>query len=117
MKPGRHDFQIDRGVSFAGLLLSCLDSAGEPLDLADYTPHLAARRSLSQPVAFTLSTSIGSVPGEIIISALDDTATTALPLGDYLYDLVLEDSEGQRWGPCLAGNLRIADIVTRPTTP
>lgn len=115
MKPGRYDFQIDRGVAFAGLLLVCLDSAGEPLDLTDYTPHIAVRRSLSKPVALTLAASIGSEPGAVVLTELSATATSALPLGDFIYDLVLEDDEGQRWGPCLTGNLRITDIVTRPS--
>ncbi|GEP46418.1 hypothetical protein [Brevifollis gellanilyticus] len=115
MKPGRHDFQIDRGVDFAGLLLVCLNQAGAEIDLSAFTPQLAARRSLTKPVAFTLSASLGGGEGEIMIAEMSDTQTAALPLGDYLYDLVLEDDEGRRWGPCLTGNLRITDIVTRPT--
>ncbi len=116
MKPGHHDFQINRGVDFAGLLLVCLNQAGAAIDVSGFTPHIAARRSLSKPVAFTLAASLGGGEGEILITAMSDTQTAALPLGDYLYDLVLEDDEGQRWGPCLAGNLRITDIVTRPTS-
>jgi len=84
---------IDQGTDFS-ITVDVTDSAGDILDLSDYTASAQVRKtysSSSAAVAFT--TTISELAGQVTLS-LTDTQTSGLEGGRYVYDLNITSNGG-----------------------
>ena len=61
------------------------DSTGDPLNMSGYTASAQIRKTYSSSTASNLGTSI--FPTGQVTLTLDDTQTTALESGRYVYDM------------------------------
>jgi hypothetical protein len=88
------------------------DSAGDILDLTDYTATAQIRKTYtSSSLSATFTTSIAAVAGQVTIS-LTDTQTSALEAGRYVYDLNIESGTGVKTR-VIEGQAVITPGVTR----
>jgi len=84
---------IDQGTDFS-ITVDVTDSAGEILELDDYTAAAQIRKTYSSStVSATFATSIAELAGQVTIS-LTDTQTAALEAGRYVYDLNITSAAG-----------------------
>jgi len=84
---------IDQGTDFS-ITVDVTDSAGDILELSDYTAAAQIRKTYSSSsVSATFATSIAELAGQVTIS-LTDTQTAALESGRYVYDLNITSSAG-----------------------
>lgn len=84
---------IDQGTDFS-ITVDVTDSAGDILELSDYTAAAQIRKTYSSStVSATFATSISELAGQVTIS-LTDTQTAALEAGRYVYDLNITSSAG-----------------------
>jgi D-Tyr-tRNAtyr deacylase len=84
---------IDQGTDFS-ITVDVTDSAGDILELSDYTAAAQIRKTYSSSsVSATFATSIAELAGQVTIS-LTDTQTAALEAGRYVYDLNITSSAG-----------------------
>jgi D-Tyr-tRNAtyr deacylase len=84
---------IDQGTDFS-ITVDVTDSAGDILDLSNYTAAAQIRKTYSSStVSATFATSIAELAGQVTIS-LTDTQTAALESGRYVYDLNITSSAG-----------------------
>jgi hypothetical protein len=85
---------IDQGTDFS-ITVDVTDSAGDILDLTGYTASAQIRKTYgSSNVSTTFSTSISELNGQVTLS-LNDTQTTGLESGRYVYDLNITSGDGQ----------------------
>lgn len=85
---------IDQGTDFS-ITVDVTDSAGDVLDLTGYTSSAQIRKTYSSSsVSETFTTSISAAVGQVTLS-LNDTQTTGLESGRYVYDLNVTSSGGQ----------------------
>ena len=84
---------IDQGTDFS-ITVDVTDSAGDVLDLTGYTSSAQIRKTYSSSsVSETFTTSISAAVGQVTLS-LNDTQTTALESGRYVYDLNVTSDGG-----------------------
>jgi D-Tyr-tRNAtyr deacylase len=84
---------IDQGTDFS-ITVDVTDSAGETLDLSNYTAAAQIRKTYSSStVSATFATSIAELAGQVTIS-LTDTQTSAIEAGRYVYDLNITSAAG-----------------------
>jgi hypothetical protein len=85
---------IDQGTDFS-ITVDVTDSAGDVLDLSNYTASAQIRKTYgSSNVSATFTTSISELAGQVTLS-LNDTQTTGLESGRYVYDLNITSAGGQ----------------------
>jgi hypothetical protein len=84
---------IDQGTDFS-ITVDVTDSAGDILDLSDYTASAQIRKTYSSStVSETFSTTISELAGQVTLS-LTDTQTSGLEGGRYVYDLNITSNGG-----------------------
>lgn len=84
---------IDQGSDLS-LQVSCTNSAGEVFNLSNYTAACKLRKHWSSNTAYTITSTItGATLGEITLSA-NNTVTTAIPPGRYMYDVEVTSNTG-----------------------
>jgi len=84
---------IDQGTDFS-ITVDVTDSAGDVLDLTGYTSSAQIRKTYSSSsVSETFTTSISAAVGQVTLS-LNDTQTTGLESGRYVYDLNVTSTGG-----------------------
>ena len=114
MKPAALSLSITKGITFGPIVITCSDASGDPLDLTGWTAHAQARVKPGAALAFDVGPEItGATDGEITL-AMTDTQTNLLTAGVYQWDLVLENTDGDRLGPYLAGPATVEAINTQP---
>jgi len=102
---------IDQGTDYT-ITVDVTDSAGDILDLTDYTATAQIRKTYtSSSLSATFTTSISAVAGQVTIS-LTDTQTSALEAGRYVYDLNIESGTGVKTR-VIEGQAVITPGVTR----
>jgi hypothetical protein len=102
---------IDQGTDYT-ITVDVTDSAGDILDLTDYTATAQIRKTYtSSSLSATFTTSIAAVAGQVTIS-LTDTQTSALEAGRYVYDLNIESGTGVKTR-VIEGQAVITPGVTR----
>ena len=85
---------IDQGTDFS-ITVDVTDSAGDVLDLTGYTSSAQIRKTYSSSsVSETFTSSISAAAGQVTLS-LNDTQTTGLESGRYVYDLNVTSGGGQ----------------------
>ena len=105
---------ITRGISFLPITVTVEDASGA-IDLTGWSVFSDARSIKGGPVSFSLSPTItDAATGEITIPEKDADATALLTGGRYYWDLVLENTDGQRLGPYLSGLITIDSAQTQP---
>jgi hypothetical protein len=84
---------IDQGANFA-ITVDVTDINGAVLNMAGYTASAQMRKTYSSSTASaTFVTSINAAGGQVTLT-LDDSVTTTIEPGRYVYDLVATDSGG-----------------------
>lgn len=102
-----------------GSLTGQTATAGDnPTDLTNFDVEANVRRS-NKPdaeIVIDLNPSITDpTTGEITIPSISQADTAALQyIGTFAWDLVLTDTNNQRYGPFLSGSFVIADNITQP---
>lgn len=113
MEPGELDLEIYIGTQFGPLIITCLDSNGDAVNIRGYTVEAEARTSSTATASFDVGASItNGDAGEITLKKLH-TATDDLTAGRYRWDLILVTGAGVRIGPILAGTLKVTQPITR----
>jgi len=85
---------IDQGTDFS-ITVDVTDSTGDALNMSGYTASAQIRKTYSSSTASaTFGTSISEATGQVTLT-LDDTQTTALESGRYVYDMNITSSGGQ----------------------
>jgi hypothetical protein len=101
---------IDQGTDFS-ITVDVTDSAGDILDLNGYTAAAQIRKTYSSStVSATFGTSIAAATGQVTLT-LDDTQTTALNAGRYVYDLNI--TSGSNTTRVIEGQAIVTPGVTR----
>lgn len=115
MIPAPKNFNLYRGSTFPSKTFRALEEDQvTPVPLIGYTAHAKVRLRVSGPVIIDLLPFISDeVNGEITTPAISDENTLALPCGNYIWDLLLEDPAGARTGPYVAGTFTITTAVAR----
>ena len=84
---------IDQGTDFS-ITVDVTDSAGDILDLSNYTASAQIRKTYSSStVSETFSTTVSELAGQVTLS-LTDTQTSGLEGGRYVYDLNITSNGG-----------------------
>tara|TARA_Y100000004_G_scaffold158530_1_gene184864 strand:- start:1945 stop:2277 length:333 start_codon:yes stop_codon:yes gene_type:complete len=84
---------IDQGTDFS-ITVDVTDSAGNVLDLTGYSAAAQIRKTYSSSnVSQTFTSSHNNAGGAVTLS-LNDTQTTALEAGRYVYDLNITSAGG-----------------------
>ena len=85
---------IDQGTDFS-ITVDVTDSTGDALNMSGYTASAQIRKTYSSSTASaTFGTSIAEATGQVTLT-LDDTQTTALEAGRYVYDMNITSGGGQ----------------------
>ena len=98
MIAGEHDFTIEQGATFTRIV-QWKNSAGNPVDLTDYTAAMKVRESYDTGTVLISLTTGGS---GIVITAgtgvltitISATVTASLDFDRAVYDLELDDGSG-----------------------
>lgn len=104
------NFDTHSGETFAASF-TCLDSAGDPVDLSDYTPRAQVRSTpTSDVVVLDLDPTIDDPDTGVILINVD---TTGIAAGIYYWDLVL-DTPADDTIFVTGGTIKFRNLVTRP---
>ena len=114
MTPATLNLSIRNGITFGPVIFNCKDAFSAPVDLTGYFVFADARKTYTDPVAFSLAPVISDpVNGEITMTFTDEQAESK-PAGNYGWDLVLEAPTGERLGPYVTGRVNVTDVYTQP---
>lgn len=111
--PALFPIKIRRGIHYGPLTITCNDSNDTPVDISGFGVFAVGRPETESPTLVDLQPEITDGPGGVVTIDLDDADTLQFPVGDYVWDLVLENLDSERIGPFLAGPLTIIDTVSR----
>jgi hypothetical protein len=104
MTPAEYNLVIYAGAQFGPLVLTFEDSLGVAMDLTGYgSPIAKVFTKAGGTEILDLSPSItDAAAGEVTIT-VDDSSTTGLAIGEYVWDLYLVDGSANKLGPYLTG--------------
>lgn len=111
--PARLDLTIARGTDLL-VEIACKDSEADPVDLTGWTATAHARRNPDKALAFDLGAVLHDDSAGLVRLTMDKAVTAALTAGDFYWDLILEDSDGFRHPPIVAGRVRVLTPITQP---
>lgn len=112
MTPADYNINIFAGAQF-DLVLNFKDSAGAAIDLTGYgTPIAKVFTAPGGTEILDLSPSItDAANGEVTIS-VDDSSTTGLTPGQYVWDIYLVDASADVVGPYLMGQAHVRTPIS-----
>ncbi len=91
------------------------EEAGVPVDLTNFSVYADACKFPSAPASFSLNPVVTSaVSGIITLGEMTPSGTMLLEVGNYTWDLILQNSDGQRLGPYVEGSITVTSINTKP---
>ncbi len=103
---------IDQGTDYS-ITVDCTEASGEVLDLTGYTAAAQMRKTYSSSTASaTFTTSINASAGQVTLS-LNDTQTSALESGRYVYDLNITKTSTSSTTRVVEGQAVLTPGVTR----
>lgn len=102
-----------RGLTWQGLRCMAVNASGDPVAL-EGTALLQARKAPGKPLSFSLPVTLGEAQGEIVIPEVSAVTSKSLPLGVFMFDLVLIDSDGKAWPPVMHGEITVKDPISKP---
>ena len=115
MTPGKLNLTIRRGVTFTGVSFTCRDADGNPVNLAGWVPFAEMRKKADSAVVVDFAPVVLNAAGGVVsIPAIAAEDTADLPLGDFYWDLLMDDTDGVRNGPYLAGKVTVQPLITQP---
>jgi hypothetical protein len=115
MKPAIHDITIRRGATFGPKRFAFKDDAGNPVDLIGWKVWAHARKRPLGPLLFDLAPQITDAPAGVVTIYRTDEQTSAYPrLEEGAWDLLLENPDGERIGPLVAGFVNVQIPSTQP---
>jgi hypothetical protein len=104
---------IYEGLSYGPHIITCLDSAGAPVDLTGYTPYAQVRDPDTGTLKLDLAPVVSdAAAGQITMNPSDEDTTDA-PHGKWKWDLILKDSSDNLFGPIVAGNASILAKISQ----
>ena len=108
------DLEITAGTTFGPVVITCKDSDAAPIDLTGWTVWAQVRKTTLGEIAHDLSPIISDPTAGKITIAQTDEQTATIKAGAFQWDLLLENSEGERLGPIVAGACNIIRAITQP---
>lgn len=111
--PALFDIKIRRGIHYGPVTIDCQDTNDDPVPLTGFSVFAVGRPQIESPNQVDLEPAITNATGGVITIELTGDQTNQFTVGDYVWDLVLEEPGGQRIPPILAGALKIVDYVSR----
>lgn len=115
LKPASLNLKIITGLIFGPVIMRARDVANAPVDLTDWKAFAEVRKKPGSTVVLDLNPTITDpVNGEITIAKMTDEQTYDLKIGDFDWDLILEDPSGDRRGIYISGSFIIAAPITKP---
>lgn len=103
---------IDQGSTF-GAEISIEDSAHNLFNLEGYTATGQIRKTPSSTtVIATFSCAIPNPSSGIVYITLNDDQTAAIKAGRYMYDVVIQDSSGNKYR-AIEGLVTVTPSITR----
>lgn len=109
------DLVIKRGVTFPEVEILFADGDGVPMNLVGWSVYADVCEYPSSSASFSLNPTITNAPSGIVtLSEITPSGTMALRVGDYRWDLVLQNTFGQRLGPYIEGFVSVVSINTKP---
>lgn len=116
MKPGKYDWDIYSGATFIQTIAWYRDVAKtQQIDFNEYRGLMEIRKG-DGTLILALSTDNGRFAPQIDKRArlfIDDNDTRVMPVGNYDYDLLVEEIVSGIVTPLLAGKARVKELVTR----
>lgn len=104
------NFDIHAGETFAASF-TCLDSAGDPVNLTGFTPRAQVRlTAIATSVVLNLAPTIPTPANGVIVI---NVATTGISAGIYYWDLVL-DTPATETIFVTGGTIKFRNLVTKP---
>lgn len=117
------NLHISTRCTFGPVVITCKDGAGQPVPLAGWSAFAEIRRPTSKrgdlttygEVILDLAPTIAAddTTGTITIPAVAHAVTAELVPTIAEWDLIIEDADGNRLPPILAGRVTIGDTVTQ----
>lgn len=104
--PKRYDIKVYQGDTFE-VILNFKDSENVGVDLAGFTGRAQFKPSAGAPVDLTVTVNYGSVDGAVQVLLAD---TSAL-VGEYSWDLELEDAGGRK-RTYVGGRVTVTNDIT-----
>jgi hypothetical protein len=104
--PKRYDIQIYQGDTFE-VVLNFKDAVNVGVDLTGFTGRAQFKPTTGAPVDLTVTTNYGAVNGAVQILLAD---TSAL-IGDYSWDLELQDAGGRK-RTYIGGKVTVTNDIT-----
>lgn len=114
MTPANVPLTIYTGTTFGPVTLTCRDAEGVLVDLTGWTAYAEVRKTEGGPVIVDLEPVITDAGGGVVTLGLSKEDTAALPVGGYLWDILLQRPTGERLGPYVAGKVSIKKPITQP---
>lgn len=118
---------IIRGVTSDAIEIVFTNKNGDQVNLDGWNVYAQVRKAPGKGIVMDLNPQILAVgellgydgevdgPGRVKLGAYTDEETFAMSNAKLFWDIVLEDTEGQRTGPYVAGPFNIITIITEPT--
>lgn len=102
---------LEQGTDFS-LTITVTDTAGVAFNLTGYTAAAKIRKHWSSSTAYALTATVtGSTSGEITLAA-NNTTTSAIPPGRYMYDVEATSNTGSVTR-VLQGTMTVTPEITR----
>jgi hypothetical protein len=109
------DLVIKRGVTFPEVEISFADGSGVPMNLVGWSVYADVCEQPSSVASFSLNPTIVSAESGVVkLSEITPSGSMALKVGDYHWDLVLQNTLGQRLGPYIEGAVSVISVNTKP---
>ncbi len=109
------NFEIKRGLTFLPVEITLTEDNDTPMNLSGFSVFADVCVSPAALASFSFNPTITSAASGIItLGEITPGETMSLQAGDYTWDLVLENSSGQRLGPYVEGIVVVSSINTKP---
>jgi hypothetical protein len=115
MTGAKLDIQILAGITLGPIELKFKDKNGDPVDLTGWSAWAQVRKTYLGAIIHDLSPSITDAEqGVVTISQTDEQTSSIDHIGAFQWDLILQNTSGQRLGPLVAGSCVINKPITQP---
>jgi hypothetical protein len=107
------DLTIHPGLTFGPVEILCKDAAGAAVPLAGWRAFAEVRAKPGTELILDLAPVIagGDTLGKVTLPRQDPTVTSLLPVGEYQWELILEDTNLTRFPPLLGGRVKIFKTI------
>ena len=105
-----YDLYIEQNATFKAAA-QLVDGNKQPLNLATFTPRGQIRKHYQAAPIMSFDTVIADPTSGKIYIALTDEQTKQLPAGHMVYDVLLEDANGNKYR-VIEGTVEVSPYVT-----